>query len=167
MAADRRIVRRRREGGRVLSAVRHAVRIRLGAGGLAPPFSGAIFVALHGSAYSSRPWQGAGIVYAPTDPTTHAPTQDWQTFLGGFSPDPDNVLHRPADIAFSPDGRMFFADDTSGTIFWMAPTTLTVAGREQIEPPASRGAIYGAWQPMRVVPIATSSIHSSSGPVDV
>jgi glucose/arabinose dehydrogenase len=95
-------------------------------GGWPAPFSGAIFVALHGSAYSSRPWKGAGIVYAPTDPTTHAPTQDWQTFLGGFSPDPDNVLHRPADVAFSPDGRMFFADDTSGTIFWVAPTTLAV-----------------------------------------
>ena len=90
------------------------------------PFTGAIFVALHGSAYSSPPWEGEGIVYAPTDPTTHAPTQDWQKFFGGFSPDPANDLHRPADIAFSPDGRMFFADDTSGRVFWVAPTTLMV-----------------------------------------
>ena len=32
------------------------------------PFTGGVFVALHGSAYSSPPWKGAAIVYAPTDP---------------------------------------------------------------------------------------------------
>jgi len=89
------------------------------------PYAGAIFVALHGSAYSTPPWQGVGIVYAPTNPTTHVPTQDWQTFLGGFSSN-GAVLERPSDIAFSPDGRMFFSDDTGGHVFWMAPTTLAV-----------------------------------------
>jgi glucose/arabinose dehydrogenase len=87
------------------------------------PYTNAVFVALHGSAYSTPPWQGAAVVYAPTDPTTHAPTQSWQPFLTGFAPS-SAVLHRPADIAFSPDGRMFIADDASGNVYWMAPTTM-------------------------------------------
>ena len=89
------------------------------------PFQNAVFVALHGSAYSSPPWQGVGIVYAATNPTTHVPTQDWQQFLGGFSPN-GTVLERPSDIAFAPDGRMFFSDDLGGHVFWMAPTSLVV-----------------------------------------
>ena len=89
----------------------------------AAPYTNAVFVALHGSAYSSPPWQGAAVVYAPTDPTTHVPTQDWQPFLTGFATT-SPVLHRPSDVAFSPDGRMFIADDTSGNVYWMAPTTM-------------------------------------------
>jgi glucose/arabinose dehydrogenase len=87
------------------------------------PYKGGVFVALHGSAYSSPSWKGAAVVYAPTDPTTHMPTQDWQPFQTGFGPS-GSVLDRPTDITFSLDGRMFIADDTSGRIFWMAPTTL-------------------------------------------
>jgi glucose/arabinose dehydrogenase len=87
------------------------------------PYQNAVFVAQHGSAYSVPAWQGAGIVFATTDPTTHAPSQAWQPFqlgwgLGG------SVLDRPTDIVFAPDGRMFIADDTSGRIFWMAPMTM-------------------------------------------
>ncbi len=92
-------------------------------GGWPAPFTGAIFVALHGSAYSTPPWQGVRIVYAATDPTTHAPTQDWQTFLGAFGPS-GTVLKRPSDVTFAPDGRLFFADDIAGAIYWMAPVTL-------------------------------------------
>jgi glucose/arabinose dehydrogenase len=91
------------------------------------PFKGGIFVALHGSFYSTPPWQKAGIVYAPADPTTHMPVQDWTPFQGGFAPG-GTVLDRPADVAFSPDGRMFIADDVSGNIYWMAPTTLAAPG---------------------------------------
>jgi glucose/arabinose dehydrogenase len=87
------------------------------------PFSHALFVALHGSAYSSPSWQGAALVYAPTDPTTHAPTQDWQPFLGGFGFG-GTVLDRPADVVFSGDGRLFFADDNAGFVYWLAPIGL-------------------------------------------
>ena len=86
------------------------------------PFQNGLFVALHGSAYSG-PWAGVRIVYATTDPTTHKPTEAWQDFLTGFGPG-GTELDRPSDIAFSADGRMFFADDTSGHVFWVAPTTL-------------------------------------------
>src|SRR5262249_43345752 len=39
------------------------------------PFTNAVFVALHGSAYSSPSWKGAAIVYAPVDSGTHMPVQ--------------------------------------------------------------------------------------------
>jgi glucose/arabinose dehydrogenase len=87
------------------------------------PYKNAVFVALHGSAYSNPSWQGAAVVYAPTDPTTHAPVQDFQVFQGGWGPG-GTILDRPTDIAFAPDGRMFIADDASGNIYWMAPTSL-------------------------------------------
>jgi glucose/arabinose dehydrogenase len=91
------------------------------------PYKNALFVALHGSAYSAPSWQGARIVYAATDPQTRAPVEEWKDFLGGFGPssEPDDTpLERPADVAFSPDGRLFFADDAGGRVLWMAPTSL-------------------------------------------
>jgi glucose/arabinose dehydrogenase len=89
----------------------------------APPHKNALFVALHGSAYSGPAWQGARIVYAAVDPQTHAPVEEWKDFLldWGFGGTP---LERPADVAFAPDGRLFIADDTGGRVFWLAPTTL-------------------------------------------
>jgi glucose/arabinose dehydrogenase len=89
------------------------------------PFQNAVFVALHGSAYASddsSEWKGTAIVYAAADPTTHMPVQDWQTFQGGFG-GRASVLSRATDVLFSNDGRMFIADDTSGRVYWMAPTT--------------------------------------------
>ena len=91
------------------------------------PYTNGVFVALHGSAYTTPAWKGVNVVYAPTDPTTHMPTQDFAPFQGGWGPGGSMSLERPSDIAFSSDGRMFIADDTSGNIFWMAPTTLAAA----------------------------------------
>jgi glucose/arabinose dehydrogenase len=90
----------------------------------ASKYQGAVFVALHGSAYSSPPWQGAAIVYAPTDPTTHAPVADWMPFQMGFGYG-GTELDRPTDLVFGSDGRMFVADDQSGHVYWMAPTSLS------------------------------------------
>lgn len=87
------------------------------------PFQGALFVALHGSFYSNPRWQGARIVFANVDPQTRAPTEPWRDFLLGFGPE-GTQLERPADVAFSGDGRMFFADDQGGAVYWIAPLTL-------------------------------------------
>ena len=87
------------------------------------PYQNAVFVALHGSAYSTPSWQGAAVVYAATDPMTHAPVQDWQPFQTGFGPG-GSILDRPSDVVFSSEGRMFIADDESGNVYWMAPKTL-------------------------------------------
>jgi glucose/arabinose dehydrogenase len=96
------------------------------------PYKGAMFVALHGSAYSSPPWQGARIVYAAVDPQTHAPVEGWKDFLGQWGPG-GTPLERPADVAFAPDGRLYIADDTGGRVFWMAPKTLMAPGASQAE----------------------------------
>ena len=88
------------------------------------PYTGGVFVALHGSAYSSPAWAGTKIVFAPADPTTHLPQKDaWQEFVGGFGPG-GGALDRPADLSFAPDGRMFFTDDMTGHVYWVAPETL-------------------------------------------
>lgn len=96
-------------------------------GGWPAPYRNGIFVARHGSFYTAPAWQGAAIVVAATDPVTHKPTEAWRSFLGGFGPG-GSPLERPADVAFSQDGRLFFADDQGGAIYWIAPrATSTVA----------------------------------------
>jgi glucose/arabinose dehydrogenase len=88
------------------------------------PYKGAIFVALHGSFYTQPPWGGARIVFARVDPTTRMPTEGWRDFVGGFGYG-GSILDRPSDVAFAPDGRMFFADDQGGGVYWVAPNSLT------------------------------------------
>ena len=87
------------------------------------PFRDGVFVALHGSYYSSPPWEGARIAFAPTDPATHLPSGDFRDFVRGFGPG-GSPLERPADVAFSPDGRLFMADDIAGAVYWIAPSSL-------------------------------------------
>lgn len=88
------------------------------------PYRNGIFVALHGSAYSSPPWRGARVVFAPSNSTTHAPVGDWRDFMNGFANLMGDSLKRPTDVVFSPDGRMFIADDQAGQVYWVAPSSL-------------------------------------------
>jgi glucose/arabinose dehydrogenase len=87
------------------------------------PYKGSVFVALHGSFYTNPAWQGARVVFAQVDPMTHMPVEGWRDFVGGFGPG-GSALDRPSDVAFAPDGRMFFADDQGGGVYWVAPATL-------------------------------------------
>lgn len=87
------------------------------------PYMDALFVALHGSFYSSPRWQGARIVFARVDPQTRVPIEEWRDFLLGFGPQ-GSPLERPSDVLFAPDGRLFFADDQGGAVYWMAPLQL-------------------------------------------
>lgn len=87
------------------------------------PYQNALFVSLHGSAYSRPAWAGARIVYATTDPTTRMPNEDWKDFVTGFGSSGE-TLNRPSDATFAPDGRLFFSDDQAGVIYWIAPRTL-------------------------------------------
>jgi glucose/arabinose dehydrogenase len=82
-----------------------------------------VFVALHGSFYTNPAWAGARIVFASVDPMTHMPTEGWRDFVGGFGPGGSD-LERPSDVTFAPDGRLFFADDQGGGVYWIAPSTL-------------------------------------------
>jgi glucose/arabinose dehydrogenase len=88
------------------------------------PYSGGFFVGLHGQFGS---WIGAGLAWAPTDPVTHIPTEATKLFLTGVGHAP-RVINRVADVMFAPDGRLFFTDDQSGAIYWIAPRTLKRPG---------------------------------------
>ncbi|MFO0682725.1 MAG: hypothetical protein U0234_11765 [Sandaracinus sp.] len=87
---------------------------------------GVLCIAQHGSFYSSPPWVGEGVYCTPTDPTTHVPTDGFTMFFGGFGTQNASVARmlRPADVRFSPDGRMFVADDNGDAIYWVAPEGL-------------------------------------------
>ncbi len=76
-----------------------------------------VFAALHGVVSS---FGGSGVIWMKTDPVSLRPTGEAATFVSGFG----KPIGRATDVAFSPDGRMFIADDTSGKIYWVAPRTL-------------------------------------------
>ncbi len=91
------------------------------------PWDHKVLVALHG-AFGT--WTNAKIVAIATDASTGAPMPGSDTTgnntgaMVDFATGWDDGTHshgRPADIDFSPDGRMFVADDTTGEIFWIAP----------------------------------------------
>ena len=91
------------------------------------PFTDGLFLALHGACCSGTT---GGIVFAPTNPITHVPTGTFTPFLSGFGrPSGGSVLDRPSDVAFAPDGRLFFSDDQGNAVYWMAPTTLRMPAR--------------------------------------
>ena len=89
-----------------------------------PPYAGAFFVAQHG-AFGT--WDRAGLFWAYTDPTTHRPTSAVTPFLAGWGAG-QPVAGRPADVVFAPDGRLFFADDQDGAVYWVAPLDLPLPG---------------------------------------
>lgn len=91
-------------------------------------WAGRAFVPNHGAAGS---WKGARMVAVAMDPTTGLPVpggnvdgQDkggMADFATGW--DDGSLAHgRPAAVEFSPDGRLFVANDTTGVIFWIAQT---------------------------------------------
>src|SRR5438309_1499818 len=56
------------------------------------------------------------------DPDAHSTTQQTTDFAKGFGK--LAAISRVADVAFAPDGRLFFCDDQGGAIYWIAPKTL-------------------------------------------
>jgi glucose/arabinose dehydrogenase len=90
------------------------------------PYTGSAFVATHGAAGS---WTGSRVVMVPMDPSTGLPVnssdtggsdQGMQDFATGW--DDQTLSHgRAAELAFSPDGRLFVGNDNTGDIFWVAP----------------------------------------------
>jgi glucose/arabinose dehydrogenase len=91
------------------------------------PYGNSFFVGLHGWVGS---WTNAGVQWAPVDPTTHRPTRPTEFFARGFGRrNAGGNDQRVSDLVFARDGRMFFADDQSGDIYWVAPTTLRMPAR--------------------------------------
>ena len=62
---------------------------------------------------------GTGLPLPGTD-LSGQPTGAMTSFAGGW--DDGSLAHgRPADLTFSPDGRLFVANDNNGVILWIAP----------------------------------------------
>jgi glucose/arabinose dehydrogenase len=96
------------------------------------PYTGSVFVPLHGSAGG---WDGARVVAVATDPMTgrlkQGSTIDGGTSTGAmtdFATGWDNkamrLQGRPAAIEFAADGRMFIGNDNNGDVIWIAPVDL-------------------------------------------
>lgn len=85
------------------------------------PYGNGLFVGLHGVVGS---WAFTGINWAPTTGEAHEiqgpAAMNFLTGWGRGSPNEGRV----ADLAFAPDGRLFFTDDQLGHVYWIAPTTL-------------------------------------------
>lgn len=87
------------------------------------PYDGGFFVALHG-AYGS--WANTKIVFSPVDPQTGHPTGAWRDFVTGWGVSSQGIRGRLTDLAFAPDGRLFFSDDQGGAVYWVAPEPLAM-----------------------------------------
>ena len=68
-------------------------------------------------------WIGTRLGWAALDKSTHHPIGDVATLVGGWGHD-GPIVGRITDVAFAPDGRLFFSDDQGGGIYWVAPRTL-------------------------------------------
>jgi glucose/arabinose dehydrogenase len=85
------------------------------------PWRSGVFIALHGSFYLPN-YQGAGVMFLPTDPATGIPMNVPPTrFLEATNGSARVSLERPSDVRFSADGRMFLSDDKGGAVYWLAP----------------------------------------------
>ena len=92
------------------------------------PWTGAAFVTTHGD---NAMWHGARMVALSLDATTGLPVPgsdlDADVDYGGMTNfatgwDDGTLSHgRPAAVEFTPDGRLFLANDRNGDIIWIAP----------------------------------------------
>lgn len=116
------------------------------------PFTGALFIAMHGSFQS---WVGAGVQVLPWDSKTQLPAKNAKPthlvpegFGHGGSAFEDSSGGRVSGLRFHPDGRLFFTDDVTGHVWWVAPKTLRSSGPRVPLPPDSAatqgGSVYTA-----------------------
>ena len=75
-------------------------------------------------------------MFVPTDPRTGRPSATGVTrFLEGLGVSRglgmanQVATQRPADVAFAPDGRLFFSVDQGNAVYWIAPETLPIPAR--------------------------------------
>jgi len=80
---------------------------------------GAAFIAFHGSwNRAPLPQGGYNVVVLPFQ--DGRPAGDWRVFADGFAGaavQPRDADHRPAGVAFGPDGSLYIADDAGGRIW--------------------------------------------------
>lgn len=86
------------------------------------PYRNGFFVGQHG-AFGS--WANTRLVWAHVDASGH-PTGGFQPFVTGWGRGSGQITGRITDVAFAPDGRLFFTDDDGGAVYWVAPENLAV-----------------------------------------
>jgi glucose/arabinose dehydrogenase len=84
-------------------------------------YRGGAFVAFHGS-WNRAPLPQAGFKVAFAPFQAGRPAGSYRIFADGFYPNPgtgraQRGTHRPTGLAQAPDGSLFIADDTGGTIW--------------------------------------------------
>lgn len=96
-------------------------------------YRGALFAAVHGSwhrtpngtTYAAAP-QVVSVAMRDGRPAVavdwHDPHAQWRTFVGGFQSGERERTGRPTGIAVGPQGSLFVADDSAGTIYRIRPT---------------------------------------------
>src|SRR6185312_8815378 len=94
--------------------------LALGAGRAFPPrYEGGLFIAFHGS-WNRAPFPQGGynVLFQPM--ADGKPSGKYEIFADGFaggSKDPGAAAHRPAGVAFGPDGSLYVSDDVRGRIW--------------------------------------------------
>ena len=82
-------------------------------------YAGGIFIAFHGSwNRAPAPQQGYNVVFQPMK--DGKPSGKYEIFADGFAggvKDPGKAEHRPAGVAFGPDGSLYISDDVRGRIW--------------------------------------------------
>ncbi|HKT59509.1 MAG TPA: c-type cytochrome [Gemmatimonadales bacterium] len=82
-------------------------------------YAGGIFIAFHGSwNRAPAPQEGYNVVFQPM--ANGKPTGKFEIFADGFAgavKDPGKAEHRPAGVAFGPDGSLYISDDVRGRIW--------------------------------------------------
>jgi glucose/arabinose dehydrogenase len=94
------------------------------------PYKNSVYISMHGQVGS---WTGARVVMITTDPATGKPfpssdrdgsaSGPMTNFATGWD-DGTRSHGRPSDLTFGADGRMYIANDYTGTVFWVAPIGL-------------------------------------------
>ena len=98
------------------------------------------FIAFHGSwNRAPEPQAGYCIVFQPFK--DGLPVGDWEVFADGFSGSPEKTAagraeHRPCGLAQGPDGSLYVADDSKGTIY-----KITYNAKEVIKLPIAKPVV--------------------------
>jgi glucose/arabinose dehydrogenase/mono/diheme cytochrome c family protein len=127
-------------------------------------YAGGIFIAFHGSwNRAPAPQQGYNVVFQPME--GGKPSGKYEIFADGFAggmKDPGLAEHRPAGVAFGPDGSLYISDDVRGRIWRVSYRgEAATASRTRAESTSVPAVSHGAPQAKPAMP--PEGINPSAG----